>query len=64
MIVIQLRKDLLHYGLAEQNSLCTYTKPVAILPDGSHLTVIQINDLPVTTYQRLLLFLQIFRIYP
>ena len=60
MIVIKLRKDLLHYGLTEQDSLCTYTKAVTILPYCGHLTVIQIYNLSVTTHQRLLLLFQIF----
>ena len=60
MIVIQFRKDLLHYSLTEQNRLCTYTKSITILPYCSHLTIIQIDNLSVTTHQRLLLLFQIF----
>ena len=60
MIVIKLRKDLLHYSLTEQDSLCTYTKAVTILPYCGHLTIIQISNLSVTTHQRLLLLFKIF----
>lgn len=60
MIVIKLRKDLLHYSLTEQDSLCTYTKAVTILPYCGHLTIIQIYNLSVTTHQRLLLLFKIF----
>ena len=60
MIVIKLRKDLLHYSLTEQDSLCTYTKAVTILPYCGHLTIIQIYNLSGTTHQRLLLLFKIF----
>lgn len=63
MTVIQLRQHLLHYGLTEKYSLGPYTEPVAILPDGSHLTIIQIDDLPVSAHKSLLLLLEIFRVY-
>ena len=63
MIVIQLGQHLLHYRLAEKDSLSAYTEPVAVLSDRSHFTVIQIDNLPVATHQRLLLLLQILRIY-
>lgn len=62
MIVIKLREHLLHYGLPEKSRLGTYPELVTILPYGSHLTVIQIDDLSVATHQRLLLLLQVFRI--
>ena len=63
MIIFKFRQHLLHYGLAEENSLSPYPEFVAILTYCSHLTVIQINDLPVTTNQSLFLLLQIVRIY-
>ena len=62
MIIIQFGQDLLHYRLAEQDSLGADTEPVTVLPDCSHLTVIQIDDLPVAAHQRLLLLFEIFRI--
>ena len=62
MIVIQFRKDLLPYSLTEQNRLCAYTKSVTILLYCRHLTVIQIDDLPVTAHKRCLLFFEILRI--
>lgn len=62
MVVIQFRKDFLHYGLAEENSLGTDTESFAILSYRRHLAVIQIDDLSVAAHQRLLLLLQIFRI--
>ena len=62
MIVIKLREHLLHYGLPEKSCLGTYPELVTILIDGSHLAVIQIDDLSVATHQRLLLLLQVFRI--
>ena len=64
MVIIQFRQNLFHYRLAEQDGLCTDTEPVAVLSDGSHFAVIQIDDLPVATHQRLLLLLEILRIDP
>lgn len=63
MIVIQFRKHFFHYRLPEKHGLGTYTESVAVLSDGSHLTVIKIDYLPMPTHKRLFLFLQIFRIY-
>ena len=63
MIILKLGQDLLHYGLAEKNGLGTYPELLAILSDGSHLAVIQIDDLPVTADKGSLLLLEIFRIY-
>ena len=62
MIVIKLGKHLLHDGFTEKSSLCTYTELVAILPDRRHLTVIQIDDLPVPAHKSSLLFLEILGI--
>ena len=62
MIVFQLRQNLLHNRLTEKNGLGTYPELFAIKIDGSHLAVIQINDLPVATYKRRFLLLQILRI--
>lgn len=62
MIIIQFRKNLLHYRLAEKNSLSTYPEFLTVLIYSSHLTVIQIDDLPVLTDKRGFLFLEIFRI--
>lgn len=64
MIVFKLRKHLLHYGLAEKHGLGPYPELVTILTYGSHLTVIQINDLSVPTDKRCFLLFKIFRIYP
>ena len=63
MIVIQFLEYLFHNRLSEQHSLRTHTELVAVLLNGSHLTVIQIDDLPVLTYQRLLLLLQVLGIH-
>ena len=63
MIIIQFRKNLLHYRLAEKNSLSTYPEFLTVLIYSSHLTVIQIDDLPMATHQRLLLLLEVLRIY-
>ena len=62
MIILKLGQDLLHYGLTEKNGLGTYPELLAILSDGSHLAVIQIDDLPMATHKRCLLLLKIFRI--
>lgn len=62
MIVIQFRKNLLHDSLAEKDSLGPDAELLAIIAYGSHLTVIQIDDLPMTPYQGLLLLLKIFRV--
>ena len=62
MIIIQFRKYFLHNGFPEKNRFGSHPEFVTILSDCCHLTIIQINDLPVATHQRLLLLLQIFRI--
>ena len=63
MVIVKFRQDFLHYSLAEKHSLRTYTKLVTILLNGSHLTIIQIDDLPMLAYKRCLLLLEILRIY-
>lgn len=63
MVVIQFRKHLFHYRLPEQDSLRAHTEPFTILSDGSHLTIIQIDNLPVTADKSFLLLLEILRIY-
>lgn len=62
MIVIQFREDLLHDGFAEKSGFCGDTELVTITADGSHLAVIQIYDLAVSSHQSFLLLLEIFRI--
>ena len=51
MIIVKFRQDLLHYSFTEKYGLRTHTELVAVLLNGSHLTVIQIYDLPVPAYQ-------------
>ena len=63
MIVIQLRKYLLHDGFTEKHGLGSYLELLTVQIDGSHFTVVKIYDLPVAARQSLLLLLQIFRIY-
>ena len=63
MIIVKFRQDLLHYSFAEKYGLRTHTELVTILLDGSHLTIIQIDDLPMLAYKRCLLLLEILRIY-
>ena len=63
MIIVKFRQDLLHYSFAEKYGLRAHTKLVTILLNGSHLTVIQIDDLPMLAYKRCLLLLEILRIY-
>lgn len=62
MIVIQFRQYLLHDRFTEERSLSADTELVTILSDGSHLAVIQVYDLPVSSHKRFLLFLKILRI--
>ena len=62
MVIIQFGQDLLHYSLAEKYGLCTYTELVTILLNGSHLTIIQVNNLSVPTHKSSFLLLEIFRI--
>ena len=64
MIVIQFGQDLFHYCLTEKHCLSPYAELVTILSDRSHLTIIQIDDLPVLTHKSFLLLLQIFGIHP
>ena len=63
MIVFKFGQDLLHDSLSEQNRLCPYPEFVTILINGSHLTIIQVDNLPVPAYKRSLLLLEILRIY-
>ena len=63
MIIVKFRQDLLHYSFAEKHSLRTDTELVTILLNGSHLTIIQIDDLPMSAHKGFLLLLQIFGIY-
>lgn len=63
MVIVKFRQDFLHYSLAEKHSLRTYTKLVTILLNGSHLTVIQIDNLSMFAYKSCLLLLKILRIY-
>ena len=63
MIIVKFRQDLLHYSFTEKYGLRTHTELVTILLNGSHLTIIQIDDLPMLAYKRCLLFLEILRIY-
>lgn len=63
MIIIEFGKDLFHDGLSEKGSLGIDSELLTILRDCSHLTVIQIDDLPVLAHKGCLLLFQIFRIY-
>ena len=60
MIIVQLGEDLLHDRFSVQHCLCTHAELVAISVDSSHLAVIQINDLPMSSDKSSLLLLQIF----
>ena len=62
MRVVQLFQHLLHDSFPEENCLRTDTKLVAILSDCSHLTIIQIDNLSMTTHKSRLLLLKIFRV--
>ena len=63
MVIIQFGKYLFHDSFTEKNGPRTYPELLAILPDRRHLTVIQIDDLPVLAHKRLLLFPEIVRVY-
>ena len=63
MVIVKFRQDFLHYSLAEKHSLRTYTKLVTILLNGSHLAVIQIDNLSMFAYKSCLLLLKILQIY-
>ena len=63
VIIVQLRQDLLHYGLSVQDCLGTDPELFAIQINGSHLTIIQIDNLPMSAHKGFLLLLQIFGIY-
>ena len=62
MIIIQFRQDLLHNGFPEECCLGADAELFTICVDRSHLTVIQVDDLSVTTNKGSLLLLEIFRI--
>ena len=57
MIVFKLREYLLHDRFSEKNRFCPYPEFVTVLIDSSHLTIIQVDNLPMATHQRFLLFL-------
>ena len=63
MIVIQLREYLLHDCLTEENGLGIYSKLLTITLNGSHLAVIKIDYLSMTTHKGFLLLLQILGIW-
>lgn len=62
MIVFKFGENLFHDSLSEQNRFCPNPEFVTILIYGSHLTVIQIDNLPMPAHERSLLLLEIFRI--
>lgn len=49
MAVIELRENPLHGGLAEDCRTLLDSKTVTILLDGSHLLIIQVDDLPMNS---------------
>lgn len=51
MIIIQFLQDLLHDRLAEKDCLCTDAELFAVLIDGCHLAVVQVDNLTVTAYE-------------
>ena len=63
MVIVQFRQDLLHYGLTEHYGLDSDAKPFTILVYGSHLAVIKIDYLSMTTHKGFLLLLQILGIW-
>lgn len=62
MGVIQFGEYLFHDCLPVQYGLGADPEAFTIKVDGSHFAVIQINDLPVFSHKRFLLFLEVFRI--
>lgn len=63
MIIIQFLKYLFHDSFTEKDSLCSDTELIAILLNRCHLTIIQVDDLPMAAHQRFLLLLKVLRIY-
>ena len=63
MVIIQFRQDLLHNGVSEECCFGADAELFTICVDRSHLTVIQVDDLSVTTNKGSLLLLEIFRIH-
>ena len=61
-IVIEFLQDLLHNGLSEHNGLDSDAELLTILVYGSHLAVIQVDNLTMAAQKRCLLFFEIFRI--
>lgn len=62
MIIIQLGQHFFHDSFTEKHRLGPYTELLTVLSDCRHLTVIQIDYLPVLTHKGLFLLLEIFRI--
>ena len=63
VIIVQLGENLLHDRFSVQHCLCAYTELLTIAVYGSHLAIIQIDDLPMSAHKGFLLLLQIFGIY-
>lgn len=63
MAVIELRENPLHGGLTEDRRALLDSKTVTILLDGSHLLIIQIDDLPMNSSKRCLAHFKIVRIW-
>ena len=63
MIVVQFREHLLNDGLTEQGGFRIYTELVTISPYGSHLAVIEVDNLTMPAHKGCLLLFQIFRIH-
>lgn len=62
MIVFKLREYLLHNRFSEKNRFCPYPEFVTVLINRSHLTIIQVDNLPMPAYKRSLLLLEVLRI--
>ena len=62
MIILKLGENLLHDRFSEKNRFCPYPEFVTILIYGRHLTVIQVDNLPMSAYKGSLLLLEVFRI--
>ncbi len=62
MVVVELGEDLFHDGFAEEGGFGGDAEFVAVLGDGSHLAVIQVDNLSVFADKGLLLFLYILRV--
>ena len=62
MVVLEFFEDFFHNGFTEKDGLGVDLEKVAILGDGCHFAVVQVDDLAMCPHKGGFLLLQIFRV--